>query len=146
MNLLPITKKSITTNENLPDDISSETSIETFCSSDDTLSNTSTSSDEKSPDDISGKIKFNIQLNKTETNFILKHLNELYFDNSNFKTQMDKNDFLIITKGIHYDYNKHFRSKHFNGHFKKCDVKSSSFHFYIFKNKIYSITTINNLI
>jgi hypothetical protein len=137
---------SISTDDTLSDDLSSETSNEIFNLSDETLTNNSITNDKKLQDDISSKIKFNIELKAIETNFILKLLNELYFDNFNFKTQIDKNDFLIITKGIHYDYHKHFHSKHFNGYFKNCDVKSSSYHFYIFKNKIYSITTINNLI
>jgi hypothetical protein len=136
----------ISTDDTLSDDLSSETSNETFYSIDDTSSNTLISTDEKLQDDISSKIKFNIQLKPTDEKYILKLLNQLYFDNSNFKMQMNNNDNLIITKDIHYDYNKHYKSKHFNGYFQNCDVKSSSYHFYIFRNKIYSITTINNLI
>jgi hypothetical protein len=90
----------------------------------------------------SDKVFFQIELPYFEKNKILSLLRQLYLSKASFKEVIDKNETLTITKGIHYDMSQKLNSKHFTGYFN-MKIK---YHFYIYKNMITRITSINNLL
>ena len=71
---------------------------------------------------------------------------ELYKTNNNFYELVSNYTNLYITKCIHNDRIKKY--KHFTGYFYNnyTGIKSSSYHFYIRYNRIYSITKISNIL
>jgi hypothetical protein len=89
------------------------------------------------------KVVFHVELAYFEKNKILYLLQNLYTLKPAFKEIMDKNETLTITKGIHFDRNNKLNSKHFTGYFEETHLK---YHFYIYKNMITGITSINNLL
>ena len=107
------------------------------------------SSDEKQTTESLFKlyeVSFNCNISSSEKKNISKMVYELYKTNTNFYELMSNYTNLNITKCIHNDRIKKF--KHFTGNLYNnytC-IKSSSYHFYIRYDKIYSITEIKNIL
>ena len=92
------------------------------------------------------EIFFYCSLSSSENKNISNMVYELYKTNTNFYELVSSYTILFITKCIHNDRIKKF--KHFTAYFYNnyTGIKSSSYHFYIKYNKIYSITEIKNIL
>lgn len=77
-----------------------------------------------------------------ERSTIIKMMNLLWNNSVDYFDFIKKNNYNIIkiTKGIHLDINRNLNSYHFNGFFKNKTIDSNIFHFYIFDNKVVSMT------
>ena len=89
---------------------------------------------------------FNCNISNIEKKNISNIVYELYKKNNNFYELISNYTNLFITKCIHNDRIKKY--KHFTAYLYNnyTGIKSSSYHFYIRYDKIYSITEIKNIL
>jgi hypothetical protein len=73
-------------------------------------------------------------------------LNATYKTNSKFREFINKYDTIKVLKSLHYDTSRIDKSLHFNCVFINKSEESTVYHLYVFDEKIYSCTTIINIL
>lgn len=81
-----------------------------------------------------------------ERDRITNLLNATYKTNSKFQEFVNKYDTIKVLKSLHYDTSRIDKSLHFNAVFINRSEESTVYHLYVTEEKIYSVTTIINIL